>query len=165
MPTLALFLFRFAGLLFKRPCSRGGGECCSSPSTRGLPATTETTGSDFPRPTVLGRTLAAVEALALSPGVRPSRHGRPVAARAISQVLDTFIEKEPASPRQTCDGRRDSTSDRRDGYGQSVMARPEDSWRVEDARHPDRGTDRLPAAPEVAATTQSDLEDLPAQSR
>src|SRR5215471_13721892 len=44
------------------------------------------------------------------------------------------------------------------------MARPENSRRVEDARHPDLGTDRLPAAPEVAATTQSDLEDLPAQS-
>ena len=36
------------------------------PSTRGLPAKTETTLSDFPRPTILGRTLPAVEALALS---------------------------------------------------------------------------------------------------
>src|SRR5262249_21692234 len=44
------------------------------------------------------------------------------------------------------------------------MARPENSRRVEDARHPDLGTDRLPAAPEVAATTQPDLEVLPAQS-
>src|SRR5215469_17827998 len=44
------------------------------------------------------------------------------------------------------------------------MARPENSRRVEDTGHPDLGTDRLPAAPEVAATTQSDLEDLPAQS-
>ena len=44
------------------------------------------------------------------------------------------------------------------------MAWPEDSRRVEHARHPDLGTDRLPAAPEVAATTRSDLEDLPAQS-
>src|SRR6516162_1645971 len=44
------------------------------------------------------------------------------------------------------------------------MACPEDSRQVEDARPPDLGTDRLPAAPEVAATTQSDLEDLPAQS-
>src|SRR6516164_2436892 len=44
------------------------------------------------------------------------------------------------------------------------MACPEDSRRVEDARHPDLGTDRLPAAPEGAATTQPDLEDLPAQS-
>src|SRR5262252_860776 len=41
---------------------------------------------------------------------------------------------------------------------------PENSRRVEDARHPDLGTDHLPAAPEVAATAQSDLEDLPAQS-
>src|SRR5215468_4933494 len=44
------------------------------------------------------------------------------------------------------------------------MARPEDSRRVEDAGHPDLGTDRLPAAPEVAATTQPELEELPAQS-
>src|SRR5215471_5396379 len=44
------------------------------------------------------------------------------------------------------------------------MACPENSRRVEDARHPDLGTDHFPAAPEVAATTQSDLEDLPAQS-
>src|SRR6516164_3981574 len=108
MPTLGLVLFRFARLLFS---GRGGGECCSSPSTRGLPATTETTRSDFPRPTILGRTLPAVEALALSPDVRPSRHGRTLAARAISQILGAFIEKEPASPRQTLDGRRHSTSD------------------------------------------------------
>src|SRR5262252_3890339 len=40
------------------------------------------------------------------------------------------------------------------------MACPEDSRRVEDARPPDLGTDRLPAAPEVAATTQPDLEDF-----
>src|SRR6516165_10327898 len=109
MPTLALFLFLATPL--QRSCGRGGGECCSSPSTRGLPATTETARSDFPRPTVLGRTLPAVESLALSPDVRPSRHGRPVAARAVSQVLGTFIEEEPASPRQTRDGRRGSTSD------------------------------------------------------
>jgi len=49
--------------------------------------------------------------LALSPYVRPSRHVPPLAARAISQILGTFIEKEPASPRQTRDGRRHSTSD------------------------------------------------------
>ena len=107
--------------------------------------------------------LSLLEALALFPDVRPSRQGRPVAARAISQVLGTFIEQEPASPWQTRDGRRDWTSDRRDGYGQSVMACSEDSRRVEDARHPDLGTDRLSAGPEVAATTQSDLDDLPAQ--
>src|SRR5215469_1668723 len=95
----------------QRSCGRGGGECCSAPSSRGLPATTATTGSDLPRPIVLGRTLPAVEALALSADVHPSRYGRPVAARAISQVLGTFIEKEPASPRQDRDGRRDSTSD------------------------------------------------------
>src|SRR5215469_10767635 len=44
------------------------------------------------------------------------------------------------------------------------MARPEDSRRVEDARRPDLGTDRPPAAPEASATTQPDLEDLPVQS-
>src|SRR5215475_13702396 len=43
------------------------------------------------------------------------------------------------------------------------MARTEDSRRVEDAWHPDLGTDRLPASAEVAATTQPDREDLPAQ--
>src|SRR6516225_3485627 len=108
MPTLALFLFRFARLLFSGHAAVAA-ENAALPSTRGLPATTQTTRSDFPRPTVL--TLPAVEALVLSPDVRPSRHGRPLAARAISQVLGRFIEKEPASPRQTRDGRRDSTSD------------------------------------------------------
>src|SRR6516162_214784 len=44
------------------------------------------------------------------------------------------------------------------------MARPENSRRVEDTGHPNLGKDRLAAAPEVAATTQPDLEDLPAQS-
>src|SRR6516225_11982131 len=44
------------------------------------------------------------------------------------------------------------------------MACPENSRRVEDSRHPALGTYHFPAAPEVAATTQSDLEDLPAQS-
>src|SRR5215471_19099783 len=101
----------FCATPLQRSCGRRGGECGSSPSTRGLPATTKTTGSDFPRPTVLVGTLPAVEALALSPDVRPSRHRRPLAARAISQVLGTFIEKEPASPRETRDGRSDSTSD------------------------------------------------------
>src|SRR5215468_6766578 len=43
------------------------------------------------------------------------------------------------------------------------MARTEDSRRVEDAGHRDLGTDRLPASAGVAATTQPDLEDLPAQ--
>ena len=47
-----------------------------------------------------------MEALALSPDIGPSRYGRPVAAREISQVLGTCIEKERASPRQTRDGRR-----------------------------------------------------------
>src|SRR5215471_6725381 len=101
----------FCATPLQRSCGRGGGECGSSPSTRGLPATTKTTRSHFPRPTVLGGTLPAVEALALTPDVRPSRHRRPLAARAISQVLGTFIEKEPPSPRQTRHGRRDSTSD------------------------------------------------------
>src|SRR5262249_15144601 len=74
-------------------------------------ATTETTRSDFPRPTILGRTLPAVEALALSPDLRPSRYRRPLAARAISQVLCTSFQEEPATSRQTRDGSRDSTSD------------------------------------------------------
>src|SRR5262249_49459133 len=95
----------------QRSCGRRGGECCSPPSTRSLPGKTETTRSDFPRPTILGRTLAAVEALALSPDLRPSRHGRPLAARAVSQVLGTSFQKEPAPPGQTRDCRRDSTSD------------------------------------------------------
>src|SRR5215470_8336294 len=63
-----------------------------SASTCGLPAKTETTRSDFPRPTALGRTLAAVEALALSPHIRSSRHGRSLAAGAVSPVLGNGLD-------------------------------------------------------------------------
>src|SRR5215471_13940045 len=45
------------------------------------------------------------------------------------------------------------------------MARTQDSPRVEDARHRNLRTDRLPHASEAAAATQPDLEDVPAQSR
>src|SRR5215471_13249777 len=163
MPTLILFLFRFGATPLQRSCGRRGGECGAPPSTRGLPAKTETTLSDFPRPTILGRTLPAVEALALSPDLRPGRYRRPLAARAISQVLGTSFQKEPATSRQACDGSRDSTSDGWDGCGQSAMGRTEDSRRAEDAWPRDLGTDHLPASAEVAATAQPDLEDLPAQ--
>src|SRR5215471_13609887 len=67
------------------------------------------------------------------------RRGRPATAGEIRRLIDEMATANP-------------------------LWRTEDSRRVEDARHPDLGTDRLPAAPEVAATAQSDLEDLPAQS-
>src|SRR5262249_22815272 len=46
----------------------------------------------------------------------------------------------------------------------SSMARTEDSRRVEDARHSDLRTDRLPHPPETTAAAQPDLEDVSAQS-
>ena len=110
MPTLALFLFGFARLLFSGHAAVAAEnaalrlQLAAFQRQRRRPVLTSL------RPTILGRTLPAVEALALSPDVRPSRHGRPLAARAISQIPGAFIEKEPASPRQTLDGRRHSTS-------------------------------------------------------
>src|SRR5215469_506894 len=100
MPTLALSLFRFARLLFSGHAAVAAENAALRLQLAAFQRQA-TTCSDFPRRTVLGGTLPAVEALALSPDVRPSRHGRPVAARAISQVLGTFIEREPASSRQT----------------------------------------------------------------
>jgi hypothetical protein len=92
MPAFVLLLFRFATPL-QRSCGRRRGKCRSSPSTRGLSEKTEATSLDLLRPAILGRTLSAVESLARSPDVRPSRHGRPLAARTVSPVLGRSVEQ------------------------------------------------------------------------
>ena len=97
-------------------------------------------------------------------GLRPRRHGRPLAARTVSQVLGSAVEGEPAPSRPTRDGRRDSTPDREDGCRQPSLARTQDSRRVDNARHRDFRTYCLPNPPETAAAARPDLEDVPAQS-
>jgi hypothetical protein len=101
---------------------------------------------------------------ARSPGVRPSRHGRPLAARTVSQVLGSTVEGETTPSRATRDGRRDSTPHRADGCGQLSLARTQDSRRVDNARHRDFRTHCLPNPPETAAAARPDLEDVLAQS-
>ena len=96
--------------------------------------------------------------------LRPSRHGRPLAARTVSQVLGSAAESEPARSRPTRDGGRDSTSHRTDGCRQPSVGRTQDSWRVENARHRDFRTHYLPNPLEIAAAARPDLEDVPAQS-
>src|SRR5215831_19636523 len=101
MPTFILVLFRFARLLF----SGHAAVAVENAALRLQLAAFQrkrTTRSDFPRPPILGRTLPAVEALALSPDLRPGRYRRPLAARAISRVLGTSFQKEP-----TCASRWD----------------------------------------------------------
>jgi hypothetical protein len=88
---------------------------------------------------------------ARSPGLRPSRHDPPLAARTVSQVLGSAVEGEPAPSLATRDGRRDSTPDREDGCHQPSLARTQDSRRVEDAPHRDFRTHCLPNPTETAA--------------
>ena len=69
MPTLALFLFRFARLLFSGHAAVAAENAALRLQLAAFQRQ-RTTRSDFPRPTVLGRTLPAVEVLALSPDER-----------------------------------------------------------------------------------------------
>jgi hypothetical protein len=80
---------------------RRDGEHCSPRSTRCLPTKTKATHIDLRRSTVLGGGVPAVDWLARTPGLRPSRHGRPLAARTVSQVLGSAVESEPARSRPT----------------------------------------------------------------
>jgi hypothetical protein len=59
----------------------------------------------------MGRGFSALEKLAHSADVRPSRHRRPLATRPVSQVLGKTVKREEAPSRQTHDSRRDTAFD------------------------------------------------------
>jgi hypothetical protein len=96
MPTLVLFLFRFARLLFSVHAAVAVENAALRPQLAAFQRKRRR-----PVLTSLGRLFwvglsRPVEALALSPDIRPSRHRGPLAARAISQVLGTSFQKQPA---------------------------------------------------------------------
>src|SRR5215467_12487693 len=101
----------FRATPLQRSCGSGGGQRRSPPPTRCLPAKTPAAGPDFLRSAILGRAFSALEKLAHSADVRPSRHRRRLATRLVSQILGNTVKREAASSRQTYDSRRDTAFD------------------------------------------------------
>jgi hypothetical protein len=87
MPILVLSLFRFVRLLLS-------GHVAVAMENAALRVQLVASQRKRRRPTLTSfdrlfwvGAVPAVDRLARSPGIRPSRHGRPLAARTVSQVL------------------------------------------------------------------------------
>jgi len=98
MPTLVLFLFRFARLLFS-------GHAALAVENAALRLQLDAFRRKRKRPVLtsfdrlLDHAFPAMERLARSADIRPSRHRHPLATRAVSQVLGKNLKSEAAPSR------------------------------------------------------------------
>jgi hypothetical protein len=102
----------------------------SSFSTKTEAPSADDLGSD-----ILGRSPQPVLRLATSPDLRPGRHCRPLASRTVPEVLGQVVQAAAPASRSPRYRRRTPPIDRANGGCQSAVARTQDSWRTQDARH------------------------------
>src|SRR5215469_11681516 len=121
-------------------------------------------GSNHLGSSVLDHPAPLVVRLARSAALCSGGHGHPLAARTVSPVLGPLVQLSSPATRLARYGLADSPIDRANSDGQSIVACATDSWRIEDAGHRNLRTHRLAHSAPASPATQSDLEDLLAQS-
>src|SRR4029450_7281055 len=87
-----------------------------------------------------------------------------MATRTVPKILGAVVEAVWPWSRSPRHRHRSPPINRTNGRGKSVVARSEDSWRAENARHRHLRAHRLPHSTKARPTAQPDLEDFPAQS-
>src|SRR5215469_5066163 len=137
---------------------------CRAPPTRGVPTKTQAASSNHLGSSVLDHPAPLVVRLARSAGLCSGRHGHPLAARTVSQVLGPVVQLSSPATRLARYGLADSPIDRMNGDGQSIVACATDSWRIEDAGHRNLRAHRLAHSAPASPATQSDVEDFSSQS-
>ena len=145
----------------QRSSSHRRREPSSAAATGRIQEEAEKTHADAIGSAVLGGYVPALERLAGRAGFRSAGYGRPLATGAVPQVLGPAISTQAWAPWETRHRRRDSTAYFANGYGQSPLARAENSWRAEDARDCNIGAHRLTdSADDSFAPIVSDLADV-----
>ena len=119
----------------QRTSGRCGRERSATNADSCISAKTEAAAADDLGSGILDQSSQRVVRLATSLVFRPGRNGRPLAARTVPQILGQVVQAASAASRSPRHRRRTPPIDRANGRGQSVVARTQDPWRAEDARH------------------------------
>jgi hypothetical protein len=104
-------------------------------ANRSVSTKTEAPAAHNLGPSILGHSAQRVVGLATSSDVHSGRHRRPLAARTVPQILGQAFQTAAPTPRSPRHRRTTPPLDRANGRCQPVVARTQDSWRAEDARH------------------------------